>query len=322
MTSKLSRKDKKFPSTLTTTIYSTNFFNLIIVFILQKTESSLSFRKICFLFKLLLDYYSSIANIFYFISVIFIYFIVQKENLKKTEIENLNTKISTIMSIIIYLFIFSLICVTYLFKIDLKFCFLGACLENSDLYYSLQIFPYKIESFILFSIIAIFLFFQLFKNKSEFPKNENYHNQSENEERIIDDCEDQHKEKVIFNIQKEIKEKNIIFNNIFKVLIFEISYFLLITFDAYLKYFKFKYFQLSRYEDYCSIHDYIIIIKSLLIFFILVATKNNLGVWKKAFYFYDDKIIEDSDKIENIVDEVFYLKSKIENMNNKISNNK
>ena len=299
-----------------------------------------------------MDFYSSIANFLFFFAVISLYFFGKNKKTKISEIENFTNKLNAILNIIIYIILFSFVIIMYWIKIDLKFCFLGSCLVNNKLNYALQILPYKLESVSLFGILMYSLISLNFlkSNSVEIIKDKLFdekinknavkkNNKNSFDEKIEEKINENNIEKIKINKNPNLLNENEIKNTEFhenskrqnqgkeaflngfqKVLIFEIFYFLLISFDSFLKYFKYKDFQLSRFGDYFSIHDYVIIIKGFIIFSLLVLNANNFEEWKKAFNFYDEKILEESNTVGELVDNILYLKSnklrKIINNNN------
>ncbi len=82
--------------------------------------------------------------------------------------------------------------------------------------------------------------------------------------------------------------------SISKVILYEIFYITICGIgkdrfykESLIKYCKIYYYNLYRFEDYCSIHDYMIIIKTFLLFFFLGVSSKNLEEWIKAFQYYE-----------------------------------
>jgi hypothetical protein len=294
--SKLSRKDKKFPSSLISSFYVSNLLTVIFTFIAQKANNSDGFMKICFLIKVLLEFYSSFLNILFFISVIFYFFYV-KLNIKRPELLTKYSNVITIIWDIIagFMIIFPFIYFIF-FKLKLKHCFLGSCLINKDLNFQWQIVPFLLETFFLWFIFINFLIFY-------YLRIEEINNCDDSFDKEIIELNEEHKEFLK-------KEKEAFLISFRKVIIFEFIYMFLVCCDSTIKYQKYKAFNLSRYENYCSIHDYLIIFKGFLVFFCLTLNKENYKEWKKAFDDYDDDYFEET-SIDCIVDSVITVKNKI-----------
>lgn len=255
--------------------------------------------KIMFIIKASLEFYSSILNILFFISVIFYFFYVKLNKKNPENIQEFSNVIKIIWDFSIFLMIFLPFVYIIFFKIKLKYCFLGSCLLDADLNFHLQIIPFLIEAFILVLIFMNFFVFYYLKineiNQQEilFEKELLENNENYNEE-----------------TRKVIKgEKESFLLSFGKVLIFEFIYMLIVGGDALMKFHKYKAFNLSRYENYCSIHDYLIIFKGFLVFFCLTVNKENYKEWKKAFDNYDDEYFEET-RVDQIVENIIIIKNK------------
>jgi hypothetical protein len=252
--------------------------------------------KFCFLIKILLEFYSSILNILFFISVIFYFFYVKlykKKHEVLTEFSNVITIIWDIITIIMIIFPFFYF---IFFKLKLKECFLGACLLNKDINFQWQISPFLLETFLISFIFINFIILYYLKIEE------------------INNSEDLF-EKELIELNKEDKEylkneKEAFLISFKKVIIFEFIYMFIVGSDSMIKYHKYKFFNLSRYENYCSIHDYLIIFKGFLVFLCLTLNKENYKEWKKAFDDYDDKCYDET-SVDHIVDSVITVKNKI-----------
>ena len=86
---------------------------------------------------------------------------------------------------------------------------------------------------------------------------ENYKNINSKNEKYIE-------EKMISNHVFNILKNN---SSLIRILIYEIIYFIYSSLDSYIKSYKINYLTNFRFEDFCSIHDYHIIIKAILLFF-------------------------------------------------------
>lgn len=85
--------------------------------------------------------------------------------------------------------------------------------------------------------------------------------------------------------------------NDFKIiLIYEIIYFIYTVIDCCVRYIKIIKIVDYRFDDYCSIHDYNLIIKSFILFIFLGINTKNIQQWKKAF--------EGEENIDNEITEV------------------
>lgn len=94
------------------------------------------------------------------------------------------------------------------------------------------------------------------------------------------------------------------------IIVYEILYFMYTLFDSSIRYFKIIKIVDYRYDDYCSIHDYNLVIKSVILFLFLGINTKNISQWKQAFT--GEVEIDDSD-IEKKVNEILNTKSKIFN---------
>ena len=159
----------------------------------------------------------------------------------------------------------------------------------------MQILPYKIQ-FVIFLILFGLLIINACKGGSA-RKDEN----NQNAEQVNDNNQ---------NIQ--LLKNN---SSLTRIIFYEIFYFLYNSFDSYLKFYKVTYLNNYRFEDYCSIHDYHVIIKALLIFFFVGLNKSDCGEWFSAFKDYD---LESEDKeAQDLVDQIHNFKLEKVNKNTK-----
>ena len=94
-------------------------------------------------------------------------------------------------------------------------------------------------------------------------------------------------------------------NDLKKIVAYELIYFCYNTLDTFIRYMKMKN-RNYRYDDYCSIHDYCIIIKSFIFFIFFGLSSQNLSEWIKAFT--DDK---DDNMVKDEINEISQIKNRL-----------
>jgi len=120
------------------------------------------------------------------------------------------------------------------------------------------------------------------------------------------------------NFKNDVKENKIcsrISNSSFlddlkKIIVYEILYFLYTVIDTSIKYFKITKIIDYRYDDYCSIHDYNLIIKSIILFLFLGINRRNLNQWKQAF---SGEVEIDDESVEKNVRDILEIKTDLLN---------
>ena len=69
-TFKLSRKNLKFPANLINSIFQSNLFLIIIIFMTQKTNKNIKFERLGLFANIVVEYYNMFVNILYFSSIL------------------------------------------------------------------------------------------------------------------------------------------------------------------------------------------------------------------------------------------------------------
>lgn len=238
-----------------------------------------------------MEYYNISVNILYFISVILIINIDTEHELK-----NISKIIRTIWNYLYLLLAFGFI---YLFfcKLNIKNCFIGSCIVDKDLKNHLQILPYQIEFFAFLFVFGL-LIFTLIKGQTVENNDfsENYKNINSKNEKYIE-------EKMISNHVFNILKNN---SSLIRILIYEIIYFIYSSLDSYIKSYKINYLTNFRFEDFCSIHDYHIIIKAILLFLFVGFNKSDFSEWRSAF---QDKNLESENfEAEELINQINKIK--------------
>jgi hypothetical protein len=237
------------------------------------------------------DYYNISVNILYFISVILIINIDTEAELKR-----ISKIIKTLWN---YLYILLAFCFISLFfcKFNIKNCFIGSCIVDKNLKNSLQILPYQFQFFV-FIILFGFLIFTLFKGQirenNENP--ENFRNLNLKNDKSLE-------EKIVSNHIFQILKNN---SSLGRIIIYEIVYFIYNSLDSYIKFYKINYLTNYRFEDYCSIHDYHIIIKAVLLFLFVGFNKSDFSEWKSAFQ--DNYLESENREAEELIDQINKIK--------------
>jgi hypothetical protein len=240
-------------------IFTSNILLIIVIFTTQKTNKNVLFEKIGLLVSIVVEYYNILINLLYFASILLIMNVETESGLK-----SISKNIIKIRSIVFYLLLFAFTFLLFYPKLNMKSCFIGSCIVDKSLRLYLQIYPSKLECVAFIFLFAYWFYGQIFRNSNKSIGINNY-------------------------ISSVINENY----SLWRVIIFEIIYFLFNTFDFAIKYYKIVFFTNFRYEDYASIHDYHLIIKSFLVFLIVGFNKNDIIKWASAF---EDDTIEIEDK--------------------------
>jgi hypothetical protein len=240
-------------------IFTSNLLLIFVIFTTQKTNKNYLFEKIGLLVSIFVEYYNILINLLYFASILLIMNTETESGLK-----SISKNIIKIRSTIFYLLFFAFIVLLFYPKLKMKTCFIGSCIVDKNLRLYLQIYPSKLECVTFIFLFSYWLYTQLFKNRNKSSGINNY-------------------------ISSVINENY----SLWRVILFETVYFFFNTFDFVVKYYKLVYFTNFRYEDYASIHDYHLVIKSFLVFIIVGFNKNDISNWSLAF---EDYALEIEDK--------------------------
>lgn len=248
------------------------------------------------------------------------------------------------------IFIILTIALYFTFNIPLKNCFIGGCLIDNSLKYYILILPHKIEEILILSCLTVVFFLYLsvkrisflnffFKDNSINKLEKDFTNINGKETNTpieIDveqnDCiinteihinnlknnyDDNENNKRDYNKNLNKNNSNLkfftgnsIWDEIKIIIIYEILYFVYIFIDTSIRYFKIVKIVDYRFDDYCSIHDYNLVIKSVILFLFLGINSKNIDQWKQAFT--GEVEIDDFDT-ERKVNEILITRSKIFN---------
>jgi hypothetical protein len=243
---------------------------LILVFTIQSTNRNLLFERLGFVTFLVVDYYSSILNIIYMISAIYI----MKVKVDK-DLRTMKKVIKTVLNCLYILLISIMLYLYFIPQIQIKTCFLGSCLMNNSVKYFAQILPVQIECCIVFFLLLLYM--------GIFISNTNLSNG------VFETFNDS--------------------NGFIRIFLFELLYFLFNFTENYAKYQKVVKQNNYRFEDYFSIHDFKIVVKSFLLFMCLGLTMKNLKEWEIAF---NEDLTTLTENDERIIEEIKGIKHYLE----------
>jgi hypothetical protein len=286
----------------------------------QKTNKNIIFERLGLIATIIIDYYNIFVNILYFSAVIMIKIFNTVHSIAK--ISKIIINCWNLFYLIIGLSFFSLF---FFSNFHIKNCFIGSCIVDRDLKYYLQIFPYKIE-FVFFIALFSLVGYKSILNRNNESSNsgieiftkqsdENLitHNMSVNSLRKMSSrgfgFGENSQRKSYMNVGEYLDNLFVENCSFPRILIYEIFYFLINSVDFMSRYYKIAYLNNYRYEDYCTIHDYHVIIKSVLIL-IFVINFQDCREWGKAF---KDENMENNNIEADILVNAIGLKNKLKN---------
>lgn len=249
-------------------IVSCHLYSIIILFMTQSQNQNLTFEKIGFVALLVIEYYTVIINIIYFFSTIMATRCTKERHL--INMKRSLEKINEMLHILLPL----VIVFTYLFSnFQIKSCFIGSCVLDRDLKYFFNVLPYQIEYIFLLMLFITYIISAL---------------KSGNDEQKLG--------QTLFG-----------FKDVRRVIIYEFFYMIYILADNYAVYQKVVKLEDYRFDDYCSIHDFKMVIKTIILFVVVGLDEKNFEEWQRAFKSEE----EDDKECEEMIEKIYQLNSQL-----------
>lgn len=271
---KLSRKNLKFPANLLNSLFTSNIFLIIIILLTQKANKNIVFERIGLIVILLVEYYNIIINLMYFLTVALL---IKMKNEK--QILKLKNIIKYIWNYFYLILSLAFVALYFFSSFTIKNCFLGSCIVNKELKYFMEILPYKLES--LFFVILFIYFFCIFKQNDKEDMEPNV------------------------KLLSKFRENSALF----RIIVYEVCYFVINLANFLLKYYKMVKFSNFRYEDFCSVHDYHLVLKAVFIFLFFGTLVNDCKQWTIAFR--EEQYNTVDMEAEELINKIIILKQNI-----------